>query len=102
MNWLVLFDVDGTLLLTHDEVYVEANHLARAEAMFERHLPLIQFEAQPRIGLAIRKELLRRRGALASGRTRVGEPLDPRTAEALDEVLARVGIRPSPEPLQVE
>jgi len=22
---LVLFDVDGTLLLTHDEVYVEAN-----------------------------------------------------------------------------
>ena len=28
MNWLVLFDVDGTLLLTHDEVYVEANELA--------------------------------------------------------------------------
>ncbi len=28
MTWLVLFDVDGTLLLTHDEVYVEANRLA--------------------------------------------------------------------------
>ena len=28
MSWLVLFDVDGTLLLTHDEVYVEANRLA--------------------------------------------------------------------------
>jgi len=28
VNWLVLFDVDGTLLLTHDEVYVEANELA--------------------------------------------------------------------------
>ena len=28
MNWLVLFDVDGTLLLTHDDVYVEANELA--------------------------------------------------------------------------
>jgi phosphoglycolate phosphatase-like HAD superfamily hydrolase len=28
VNLLVLFDVDGTLLLTHDEVYVEANRLA--------------------------------------------------------------------------
>ncbi len=28
MSWLVLFDVDGTLLLTHDDVYVEANRLA--------------------------------------------------------------------------
>jgi phosphoglycolate phosphatase len=28
VSWLVLFDVDGTLLLTHDEVYVEANRLA--------------------------------------------------------------------------
>jgi phosphoglycolate phosphatase-like HAD superfamily hydrolase len=25
VSWLVLFDVDGTLLLTHDEIYVEAN-----------------------------------------------------------------------------
>jgi len=25
VSLLVLFDVDGTLLLTHDEVYVEAN-----------------------------------------------------------------------------
>ena len=31
MTWLVLFDVDGTLLLTHDEVYVEANRLALTE-----------------------------------------------------------------------
>lgn len=31
MTWLVLFDVDGTLLLTHDEVYVEANNLALTE-----------------------------------------------------------------------
>jgi phosphoglycolate phosphatase len=32
VTWLVLFDVDGTLLLTHDEVYVEANRLALKEA----------------------------------------------------------------------
>ena len=31
MSWLVLFDVDGTLLLNHDEVYVEANRLALTE-----------------------------------------------------------------------
>ncbi len=31
MSWLVLFDIDGTLLLTHDEVYVEANRLALTE-----------------------------------------------------------------------
>jgi phosphoglycolate phosphatase len=31
VTWLVLFDVDGTLLLTHDAVYVEANRLALTE-----------------------------------------------------------------------
>ena len=31
MSWLVLFDVDGTLLLNHDGVYVEANRLALTE-----------------------------------------------------------------------
>jgi phosphoglycolate phosphatase len=31
VTWLVLFDVDGTLLLTHDEVYVEANRLAQMD-----------------------------------------------------------------------
>ena len=31
MSWLVLFDVDGTLLLTHDKVYVDANRLALTE-----------------------------------------------------------------------
>lgn len=30
-SWLVLFDVDGTLLLTHDEVYVEASRIAMDE-----------------------------------------------------------------------
>jgi phosphoglycolate phosphatase len=31
VSWLVLFDVDGTLLLTHDDVYVEANRVALTE-----------------------------------------------------------------------
>ena len=81
---------------------VEANDPGRAEELFERFLPLIRFEAQPRIGLAIRKELLRRRGALASARTRVGEPLSPGTTAELDEILAHVGIQASPEALTVD
>jgi phosphoglycolate phosphatase len=31
VSYLVLFDVDGTLLLTHDELYVEANRAALLE-----------------------------------------------------------------------
>jgi phosphoglycolate phosphatase len=31
VSWLVLFDVDGTLLLTHDDVYVEASRLALSD-----------------------------------------------------------------------
>jgi phosphoglycolate phosphatase len=33
LTWLVLFDVDGTLLLNHDEVYVDASRIAM-EAVF--------------------------------------------------------------------
>ena len=31
MSWLVLFDIDGTLLLDHDPIYVTANHAALEE-----------------------------------------------------------------------
>ncbi|HWO70911.1 MAG TPA: dihydrodipicolinate synthase family protein [Actinomycetota bacterium] len=72
-----------------------------AARVFDRHLPLIAFEAQPGIGVAIRKELLRRRGALASATTRMGGGLDPVTLRELDEVLERVGIAPSPGPYAV-
>ena len=39
LTWLVLFDVDGTLLLTHDEVYVEASRLA-LEAVLRDRTPM--------------------------------------------------------------
>jgi phosphoglycolate phosphatase-like HAD superfamily hydrolase len=35
VTWLVLFDVDGTLLLSHDDVYVEANRDALREVFGE-------------------------------------------------------------------
>lgn len=69
--------------------------------IFDRYLPLIAFEAQQRIGLAIRKELLRRRGALPSSTARLAPSLDEGTLQALDDVLARVGVAPGPEPLEV-
>jgi 4-hydroxy-tetrahydrodipicolinate synthase len=63
-----------------------AGRLDAAHEIYARHLPLIVFEQQP--GLAIRKELLRRRGLLASGRVRhPGANLDPATSNQLDRLL---------------
>ena len=53
----------------------------------------------PIVGLAIRKESLRRRGAIDHGATRgLGAPLDAPTIAGLEAVLARLGIVPSIEP----
>ena len=66
-----------------------------AAILFDRYLPLIQFEAQPVIGLAVRKEVLRRRGAIASNLTRGLVPrLDRATAAELTDVLDRLGMVP--------
>lgn len=60
-----------------------------ASKIYYRYLPLLVFEGQPRIGLAVRKELLRRRGLIASAATRhPGPKLDAGSAAALDETLA--------------
>jgi 4-hydroxy-tetrahydrodipicolinate synthase len=44
--------------------------LSAAGAAFQRWLPLVNFEAQARVGLAIRKESLRRRGVFADAAVR--------------------------------
>jgi 4-hydroxy-tetrahydrodipicolinate synthase len=79
-----------------------ANEWARAAALYDRFLPLIQFEAQPAVGLAVRKELLRRRGVISSARCR-RDPIeiDEITRRELDDLLARLGIVPATEPLRV-
>jgi 4-hydroxy-tetrahydrodipicolinate synthase len=60
-----------------------------AANVFYRFVPLMRFEFQEGIGMAIRKEVLRRRGALADGSTRApGPTLDDATRAALDRVLA--------------
>ena len=60
-----------------------------AAEVFYRAVPLMRFEFQEGIGMAIRKEVLHRRGALASPATRApAAGLDKTTREALDRVLA--------------
>ncbi len=61
----------------------------RAADVFYRNVPLMRFEFQEGIGMAIRKEVLRRRGALTSAAIRApGAKLDAPTLAALDRVLA--------------
>src|SRR5215207_9376098 len=62
-----------------------------AADVFYRAVPLMRFEFQEGIGMAIRKEVLRRRGVLASAATRApAGALDAPTKQALDRVLAWV------------
>ena len=66
-----------------------AGQVDEAADLFYRFVPLMRFEFQEGIGMAIRKEVLRRRGALADASTRgPGAVLDDGTKAALDRVLA--------------
>jgi len=70
-----------------------AGDLGTAQSIFDRYLPLIRFENQPVINLTIRKELLRRRGAMASAALRPPfAPIDAGTHHEINRVLERVGI----------
>jgi 4-hydroxy-tetrahydrodipicolinate synthase len=79
------------LVAVHDAF--KAGERARAVAIFDRYLPLIRFENQPVINLSIRKELLRRRGAIDTAVLRKPyAPIDAGTQLEMDSVLRRVGI----------
>ncbi len=73
------------------------------EDLFDAYLPLVRYEQQPGFGLAVRKEMLRRRGAIASARTRAPGPTLPaeahaeltRLVERLERRLATLG-EPAP------
>jgi 4-hydroxy-tetrahydrodipicolinate synthase len=66
---------------------------ADAEAIFDRYLPLIRYENQPVINLSIRKELLRRRGAIDNAALREPfAPIDAGTHQEIGWILKRVGI----------
>jgi len=64
----------------------------RAAERFRQVEPLLRFEFQEGIGIAIRKEILRRRGAIQSATTRASSrPLDPEILGSLDRLLLRPG-----------
>ena len=78
----------------------EAGDWAGAARINDAYLPCIAFEGQLKVGLGIRKEVLRRRGVLTTARTRALSPRpDQATLDDLDDVLARVGLVPAPEAL---
>ena len=73
----------------------------RVRALYTRFLPLIVFEQQP--GVAVRKEILRRRGLLSTATVRhPGGALPPGAAEQLDRLLvATLGTTDITRPIAV-
>jgi 4-hydroxy-tetrahydrodipicolinate synthase len=71
---------------------------AAAAATFDRYASYIRYEGQQGVGLALRKELLRLRGAIATSTVRQpGPTLDDVTRQELADILARLGIlEPAP------
>ncbi|TVR73190.1 MAG: dihydrodipicolinate synthase family protein [Sphaerobacteraceae bacterium] len=65
----------------------------RATELYYRVLPLLVFEGQPKLGVAIRKEILRRRGLIDHATLRhPGPSLDDGTLADLTETIEWVGI----------
>jgi 4-hydroxy-tetrahydrodipicolinate synthase len=63
-----------------------------AHDLFDAHLPLIRYELQPGVGLAVRKHVLQRRGIIASDAQRKpGSALSAKAVQEVEYLLARVG-----------
>ena len=62
--------------------------------LYDRYLPLVCYEQQPGYGLAVRKEILRRRGAIRSAKVRVpGPSLTAADDAEIDRLMARLTLR---------
>ena len=71
-----------------------AGQVEAAEDLFDRYLPILRHEQQPRWGLALRKHILMRRGAIACAATRAPGPrLAARDIEELERLMRRTEIR---------
>ncbi|WP_226581952.1 dihydrodipicolinate synthase family protein [Acuticoccus sediminis] len=65
-----------------------------AEDVFDLYLPLVRHEQQPGFGLAVRKEILRRRGIISSAATRApGPKLDATGHAELTRMMDRLARR---------
>ena len=62
-----------------------------AKDIFDAYMPLVRYEQQPGFGLAVRKEILRRRGAIKNAETRTpGPSLTNIDHEELSALLSRL------------
>ena len=69
----------------------QAGEREAAHDLFDAHLPLLRYEQQPGIGLAVRKYLLMRRGLLSSAALRKPAPaFDAATRAEVDHLLGRL------------
>jgi 4-hydroxy-tetrahydrodipicolinate synthase len=90
--------VDGAMtgfawpeMLVQVHALFAAGKAEEAEDLFDIYLPLVRHEVQPGIGLALRKEVLRRRGAIKSAKQRSpGSSLTPADIVELDNLIARL------------
>jgi 4-hydroxy-tetrahydrodipicolinate synthase len=81
---------------------VAAGDVEGATAVFYRYLPLIRFENQAGINLALRKHVYHLRGAIASPRARAPYvPIDDTTKAELSELLVRLSL-PTPGIVTIE
>jgi 4-hydroxy-tetrahydrodipicolinate synthase len=72
--------------------YAAGDH-AGAAAVFDRVLPLIRYEFQPGIGVALRKHVFRRRGIFSSEHVRApAPPVDRETLRGFEAVVERCGL----------
>ncbi|PWS36116.1 dihydrodipicolinate synthase family protein [Falsiroseomonas bella] len=70
----------------------QAGERDRAHDLFDAHLPLIRYELQPGVGLAVRKYVLMRRGVLASdAQRRPGAAMSAKARDEVEYLLARLG-----------
>jgi len=69
----------------------QAGRRDEAHDLFDAHLPLLRYEQQPGVGLAVRKYVLMRRGIIASDSQRKpGAALSARAQAEVDYLLARL------------
>lgn len=70
-----------------------AGRIAAAQTLFDRYLPLIRYENQPRVNLTIRKAMLQVRRAITNDTPRPPfHPIDGGTRQEISWLLQRVGI----------
>lgn len=76
---------------------VDLFHAGKADAaedLFDRYIPILRHEQQPGFGLAVRKYILMKRGAIASAATRApGPKMSALDAAETDRLMVRLKLR---------